>query len=509
MKQKVRYIAAGLILILLAGLLAACRDPAASQTDMPSEPEVTSTVTPNEAQLPSLNLLRLTDLVNRCGDSLSWNDFIRFHSVDLGSELCLLRYDMEEEYYLLIGGESRKKPPAFIWLVSEADADRYIEVRTESIDEFVSNEGTSDTADAAIEIIYADYIDGNLFSDPNKIGSRVGASYSLVEVLEAADDDDLIAVVVGGFPLRDGGYGIDYGDGEEYKALSEARRLAEEELDDVADRIVQEMMDTRGISGEEARARKYNDPEFIAAREAYYIACRDMSAFTVNQKLEQSDHILDKLAARGFTILYDGSNPDYSVYLSSFLRRAIGVAVGTKKQILALDGEDLFFELSLHLAMKDAANLKIDSYSDSEIHLTGDNKLTDELLAAYQENGGAALPVKVKIGYFGRRYQSWEATHMALSKVGFATKTDLNVYGTEEDEEAFIRERSRIYYHKDYNYDVITRFLWDGELLQWDEWENYYYCNFYAMLTYERAMEITQNKEIAYIELLTDYDFSE
>ena len=39
----------------------------------------------------------------------------------------------------------------------------------------------------------------------------------------------------------------------------------------------------------------------------------------------------------------------------------------------------------------------------------------------------------------------------------------------------------------------------------WDEFENYYHCNFYAMLTYERAMEITQNKEIAYIELLTEY----
>lgn len=39
----------------------------------------------------------------------------------------------------------------------------------------------------------------------------------------------------------------------------------------------------------------------------------------------------------------------------------------------------------------------------------------------------------------------------------------------------------------------------------WDEFENYYHCNFYANLTYERAMEITQNKEIAYIELLTEY----
>lgn len=504
MKRNIRHISIGCILLLLVVLLAACRDPAASQTDLPTEPEVTSAVAPNEAQLPSLNMQRLTDLVNRCGDSLSWNDFVRFHSVDMGSELCLLRYDMDEEYYVLIGGESRKKPPGFIWLVSREDPDCYIDVRTESIEAFLScGESSLEKAESP-EIIYGDYIDSP-FSDGSVIAKRVGATYSLAEVLEQADDDDLIAVVIGGFPLPDGGYFIEYRDSEEYKALSETLQQAQEELDDVANQIVEEMMETRGISREEARVRKYYNPDFVAAREVYHAARRDIEAFNVSQYLERSGDILDKLAALGFTILYDGSNPDYQVYLGSFFRRAIGVAVGTKEQILALNGEDLFFELYLHLAMKDAANLKIDSYSESEIHLTGDNKLTDELLVAYQENGGAALPVKVKIGYFGRRYTTGDATRIALNKIGFATETDMHVYGTEEDVQNFIRERTRILYHKDYNYDVITRFLQENELLQWNGSDNFHNCNFYAMLTYERAMEITQNKEIAYIELLTEY----
>ena len=464
MKRIVKHISIGCILLLLVVLLAACRGPAASQTDLPTEPEVTSTVAPNEAQLPSLNMLRLTDLVDRCGDSLSWNDFMRFHSVDMGSELCLLRYDMDEEYYLLIGGESRKKSPAFIWLVSEKDADQYIEVRTESIEAFLKHCEEPADLDTSIEIIFADYINDTPIFEFPELPNGVQASLELVEVVDQAENDDLIAFVVCGYPRVEGWRTVF---GEEYDILYEAAETARKHLIEVSDQIVTDLAETRGISREEAKVRKFAVPEFIEARSVYYKALRERNSCKLIWDLEQSNGVLEKLAVLGFTILYDGSNPDFQDYLIKFRCHPVGVAVGTKEQILALDSEALGFDLILKLAMKDSDNIGInDSYSE-KIRLTGDNKLTDELLAAYQENGGAALPVKVKIGYFGRR-----------------SHTD---------------------YHKDYNYDVITRFLRDEELLQWDEFENYYHCNFYANLTYERAMEITQNKEIAYIELLTEY----
>lgn len=89
---------------------------------------------------PDLTLQTLQDLVNRCGENLTWDDFSPYHSTgDIGSGLYILRYPIDWDYYLLIGGSGIDSPPMYIDLVSGYDTKNHIDVRFDSIDNFINN----------------------------------------------------------------------------------------------------------------------------------------------------------------------------------------------------------------------------------------------------------------------------------------------------------------------------------------------------------------------------------
>lgn len=88
---------------------------------------------------PNLNMRTLKSLVDRYGGDLTWSTFDAYYSEDVGSGLYALRYPIDEDYYLLISGGSVSDPPMYIHLVSEHDANSYIDIRTESIDDFINN----------------------------------------------------------------------------------------------------------------------------------------------------------------------------------------------------------------------------------------------------------------------------------------------------------------------------------------------------------------------------------
>lgn len=72
------------------------------------------------------------------GNTLTWSDFEQFEdSGDIGSGLYIIRYDMEEPYYVLIGGADMGAEPMYIRLVSTKNPENYIDIRTESIEDFV------------------------------------------------------------------------------------------------------------------------------------------------------------------------------------------------------------------------------------------------------------------------------------------------------------------------------------------------------------------------------------
>ena len=79
--------------------------------------------------------------LSKKGERLSWGDFEQYEdSGDIGSGLYIIRYDMEEPYYVLVGGADMETFPMYIRLVSTENPDNYIDIRTEDIDDFVTDD---------------------------------------------------------------------------------------------------------------------------------------------------------------------------------------------------------------------------------------------------------------------------------------------------------------------------------------------------------------------------------
>ena len=84
-----------------------------------------------------LTIEKTMELVEK-GNTLTWSDFEQFEdSGDIGSGLYIIRYDMEEPYYVLIGGADMGEEPMYIRLVSTQNPDDYIDIRTENIKAFM------------------------------------------------------------------------------------------------------------------------------------------------------------------------------------------------------------------------------------------------------------------------------------------------------------------------------------------------------------------------------------
>ncbi len=74
-------------------------------------------------------------LIAQKGDAISWNDFAPFHGRDVGSGLYIMNYPIEPPYYVSVGGFPGE-PPMYVRLCS-TDTEQHIDIRQESIDEFI------------------------------------------------------------------------------------------------------------------------------------------------------------------------------------------------------------------------------------------------------------------------------------------------------------------------------------------------------------------------------------
>jgi hypothetical protein len=84
-----------------------------------------------------LSMEKVVELSKK-GDELSWEDFENYTSIDTGSGLYIRHYDIDENYYLRIGGGSPDEKPMYIHLVKANNSDNYIDIRTDNIDDFIS-----------------------------------------------------------------------------------------------------------------------------------------------------------------------------------------------------------------------------------------------------------------------------------------------------------------------------------------------------------------------------------
>ena len=94
---------------------------------------------PAEPRKEQLTLEKLKKLAKK-GEDLTWSDLEQYKDEgDIGSGLHILLYDIDECCYLLIGGGGTDTPPMYIYLISKADDRIRIDIRTESIDDFINS----------------------------------------------------------------------------------------------------------------------------------------------------------------------------------------------------------------------------------------------------------------------------------------------------------------------------------------------------------------------------------
>lgn len=87
--------------------------------------------------IPNLTMRTLKSLVDRYGEDLTWDTFDTYYCEELTSGLYTRSYPIDTEYSLLIIGDTEKTPTSIL-LVSAHNPDNYIDIRTNSVDDFIN-----------------------------------------------------------------------------------------------------------------------------------------------------------------------------------------------------------------------------------------------------------------------------------------------------------------------------------------------------------------------------------
>lgn len=90
-----------------------------------------------------LTIERVTKLSKK-GTELSWKDFEKYESKEVGFGLYILEYEIDDKYHLIIGGRDSKEAPMYIRLVRNENKDDYIDIREENVEKFIKLGSSSD-----------------------------------------------------------------------------------------------------------------------------------------------------------------------------------------------------------------------------------------------------------------------------------------------------------------------------------------------------------------------------
>lgn len=100
----------------------------------------------------NLTMATLIDLVDRYGDNLTWDTFAPYWYEDFSSsDTYSFRYPVNINYDLKLRGASMEAPPEQILLVAAHDSTIFIDIRTESIRDFIATEQAVNATQAAKE----------------------------------------------------------------------------------------------------------------------------------------------------------------------------------------------------------------------------------------------------------------------------------------------------------------------------------------------------------------------
>ncbi len=99
-----------------------------------------------------LTIERVIRLAENRGEELTWSDFQMYSGRDVGSGLFILLYEIDENFELRIGGVPTVEP-MYIRLVTKSDRDNYIDIRTEDVEKFISENRNEESATEASELL--------------------------------------------------------------------------------------------------------------------------------------------------------------------------------------------------------------------------------------------------------------------------------------------------------------------------------------------------------------------
>ncbi len=313
------------------------------------------------------------------------------------------------------------------------------------------------------------------------------------KVLSAASADSLIAFSF------DASKGTAAGIDKMQEELSNECYLLSGRADEALFTAAERLEKDKNITNAEAMARATGDSEYLRLVGEYREKAEEYERYLRGVHYERNKDTIETFEKLGFTVISKGTDDDFDRYLCFGSGGA--VLAGTKEQIDALSLED--FEGVEHITLYGSSKADLPRiYGEPKrmVHLREDSKLTDELLAAYEENGGAALKVRIQAGWDDDLWGEWVDPHVyAYEAIGLHSEEEFNEAGpdilTSEKVDLFYEVLNKYTYWV--NEERFGSFFKEGELIE----ARGYAWDLIAELTCERAQELCENKCIAYVTL--------
>ncbi|MBO4290251.1 MAG: hypothetical protein J5865_09175, partial [Lachnospiraceae bacterium] len=248
------------------------------------------------------------------------------------------------------------------------------------------------------------------YQDSMMISDNVQANKYLAQALEKAKDDDVLAFIFSPKRKGDRSYG-----GDEWEKLVKRWNDLDYYAYELRERLQKELMEKPGVTGTEANARITNMPEYQQACNEAYQAQVAINVFENREIFEGMEDTLAIMQKNGFTVLCTNADDSYVDHIDWY--SGMAVLSGTAAQIKALKLEGFGKDVErLNLLGTKPVERDPEEFGDGmyPTHLRDDSKLTDELRAAYAENGGAPVKVIVKMGWLGEWVDPHEYAYAAL-----------------------------------------------------------------------------------------------
>ena len=318
----------------------------------------------------------------------------------------------------------------------------------------------------------------------------LGYGPKLSDYYKDYDDDTLLAWVV--YISRDGA--------GKYTSSDTKQRVEDTfgEYVKERNRIEKRLIAEKGMSPYEAMARKFKDKEFIELHDRYMSEIYSLKSEAMRRLYESEGEKLEVLLKYGVTIEYTAENEAYRGYLYNF--SGLGVIAATRKQLRQIRSETKG-EYQFYPAVNGAEYCEhydsFDSAFNYKVDLPDGQKITVDAREAFEKAGGEKVSVALYLAYRNEKvYEKGEAQALALAQMGMTYDQVMN--SNDIDLVQRMIELTRYIDSDSAFVDGVTeKVLREGEFKMDLPWSKI----IYAEVTYERALEIAECDDIAYIEL--------